>query len=445
MKTFITLTLQIIFLQLCQSDSVHPAELWDHLSSAESLTEQRGVVARFEHSGHQRVLHLSVTERSLAVGETSVNKRQAVAWTSLPPPPDGWNLNCFQNIEATIHNTGTDTVHVTVWVVSSHGWSAVGATTALERCQQETVSCDLRELYPDGTPKIDPGQVKEIRIMIQQCDSASIHISKLVATGPIGAWVRPKGHLDVPEMTEGDPQAGRRVRYSRDSLTDQEIYCTLYLPSNWESGKKYPVIAEYPGNLFFNSKKCWSTGRPEQCVMGYGITKGVQAIWVSLPFVSHGKIAESGFGSHEGKDTADFTIDILNDICTCWGGDKRNIFLCGFSRGAIACGYIGLRDDKIARLWKGFVACQHYDGSNWRESNMHDAIQRAPRFHGKAIFQIDNSAEKYAFVVDATDPSVQWTWATSGLGYHATAMFLDKRPLMMQLQQWFQTVAMPSH
>ena len=110
------------------------------------------------------------------------------------------------------------------------------------------------------------------------------------------------------------------------------------------------------------------------------------------------------------------------------------------SRGSIACGYIGLRNDKISKLWKGIVGCQHYDGSNWRESNMEDAVQRAPRFSGKAIFQVDNSQEKYQQVVDATDPSVKWTWTRSALGYHATAMYLDDRPAMKQLRPWFRNL-----
>lgn len=30
--------------------------------------------------------------------------------------------------------------------------------------------------------------------------------------------------------------------------------------------------------------------------------------------------------------------------------------------------------------------------------------------------------------MDATSPIFKWTWTESGLGYHATAMFLDDRP-----------------
>ena len=74
---------------------------------------------------------------------------------------------------------------------------------------------------------------------------------------------------------------------------------------------------------------------------------------------------------------------------------------------------------------------------------MDGAVQRAPRFQGTAIAQIDNSQKKYQPVVDATDPKVAWTWLDSGLGYHATAMFLDDRPAMVELRKWFAEVSAP--
>jgi hypothetical protein len=59
---------------------------------------------------------------------------------------------------------------------------------------------------------------------------------------PSEKWVRPANRIDVPDMGEGEPV------------------------------KRYPVIAEYPGNICFHAKACWSTGRPEQCQMGYGMS-----------------------------------------------------------------------------------------------------------------------------------------------------------------------------
>ena len=75
---------------------------------------------------------------------------------------------------------------------------------------------------------------------------------------------------------------------------------------------------------------------------------------------------------------------------------------------------------------------------------MNDAVKRAARFRGRAIFQTDNDQKKYQPVMDATAPSVDWTWTNSKLGFHATAMFLDDRPSTEQVRQWFHNlVAQP--
>lgn len=312
----------------------------------------------------------------------------------------------------------------------------------LQPNETRTLNCHLRETYPDGTPKINPGQIQQVRIMVRRTRAASLTVSYLVACGTADEWGRPSGHLDVPDMTDGSPTPGRRGRYRLAVDVKNEIYCVLYFPPLWQPGRRYPVIAEYPGNIFYRDRACWSTGRPEQCQMGYGISSGSNAIWVSLPFVDrdNGAIAESGFGSNKGEDTTDYAVAVIEDIVRNWGGDQNNLFLCGFSRGSIACGYIGLRNDKIAKLWKGIIGCQHYDGSKWKESSMAEAVKRPTRFQGKAIFQVDNSQERYQPVADATDPSVFWIWRRSGLGAHATTMFLDDRPLMKDLRVWFRNL-----
>lgn len=61
-----------------------------------------------------------------------------------------------------------------------------------------------------------------------------------------------------------------------------------------------------------------------------------------------------------------------------YGGDRENLFLAGFSRGAIACNYIGLHDNEIASLWRGFICHSHYDGvRRWSYSGSdRDAARR---------------------------------------------------------------------
>jgi hypothetical protein len=411
--------------------------VWEHLTSARDLVDVRNMTAQLKRTDGRRVLILKTTK---------FDSRRRIAWIAVPPPADGWNLERVRSVKATVGNIGSLPAETTLWVVSSDGWAAVGGVATLKPNETRTLNCNLRETYPDGTPKIDPGKIHQIRIMVQRAESATLTVSGLVASGTATEWVRPPDRLDVPDMVDGLPAPGRRVRYRLATNKENGIYGALYLPPDWQPGRRYPVIAEFPGNIFYRAKACWSTGRPEQCQMGYGISSGTGAIWVSLPFVDRktGGIAENGFGSNDGEDTVTHTMNFMEDICQNWGGDRNNLFVSGFSRGSIACGYVGLRNDRIARLWKGIIGCQHYDGFRWNQSNIGGAVERAPRFRGQAIFQVDNNQETYQPVVDATDPGVNWTWTKSGLGYHATAMFLDDRPVMKQLRQWFrELVAAP--
>lgn len=409
-----------------------PVELWEHLTSASELEDVRDMAATFDDSASRRVLQLNVSN--------PVSWTQG-AWVAVPPPREGWGLANVQNVQATMKNTGSEAVEAMLWVVASNGWEAVGDEIDLGAGQTATLSCNLRQTYPDGTPRIDPGQIKHIRIMTQRATTASLEVTGLAASGGVGDWVRPAGRLNVPDMVEGVPVAGRRVRYQLAADAGNDIYCALYLPTDWQSGNRYPVIAEMPGNYYYTPSACWSPGRPEQCAIGYGTSSGTNAIWVSLPFVDRtaGTIAENGFGSNDGAETVTYVMDVIGDICQNLGGDTNNLVFSGFSRGAIACGYIGLANDEISKLWKGFIACQHYDGSSWNQSNMAGAIERAPRFQGEAIFQVDNAAKaaNYEQLMDYTDPSVEWTWVSSGLDFHSTAMFLDDRAMMVQLRQWF--------
>ncbi|MEM1084584.1 MAG: hypothetical protein AAGI48_10765 [Verrucomicrobiota bacterium] len=406
------------------------SELLFSLQTHPVICETRNLEAVLSKKGEAPKLRL-IADKSFG---------QQTAWASLGPPGERWNFEQRENLEATVKNTSTAKVTVTLWVVSSHGWDAVGDEATLEPREEQQLSCDLREAYPDGTPKIDPTSIREIRIMLQRtAPGASVEVTTLKATRKIETWIRPGGRLDVPEMEHGRPAPGRRVRYQLPSDRGTRIYSALYLPPEWQAGKRYPIIAEYPGNAFYSAKRCWSTGRPEQCVMGYGITSGKGAIWISLPFVDRksGRIAENGFGSKDGNDTCAHALAAMQDLCANWGGDPERLFLSGFSRGAIACGYIGLANEELASMWKGIIACQHYDGSAWNQSNMGGALQRAPRFKGSAIFQIDNDRSKYAPLEERSDPHIEWTWRKSGLNYHATAMFLDDRPLMQELRLWF--------
>ena len=81
-----------------------------------------------------------------------------------------------------------------------------------------------------------------------------------------------------------------------------------------------------------------------------------------MPFVDkkNGRNATTWWG--DVRATVGYCKATVLRTCEEFGGDPSNVFIAGFSRGAIACNYIGLHDDEIASLWRGFICHSHYDG-----------------------------------------------------------------------------------
>jgi hypothetical protein len=403
--------------------------LGSHIHSTKDFGELRGMTAEWANGT------FNLIAAPVAPVQTAL-RRPDLSWAVVPAPKRGWDLASKAAVEAEITNHSSQTTEVLFWVVGDHGWDAVLDTAKLAPNETRLFSCDLRSVFPDKTPKIDPTQIKQVQFMLtgKVAQPITLEVRNLKATGTAPSWQLPPSRLDVPPVEDSAPAPGKRVRYRLAGDEKSDIYSILNLPEDWKSGVSYPVIVEFPGNIFF-APVCYSTGLPEQCVIGYGITKGKGAICVGLPFVvrSTGTIAEDGWGNPD--DTAAYAIQMVDEVCAKFGGDRENIVLTGFSRGAIACGYIGLRNDRIAALWKGFHACQHYDGAEWNGATMTGALERATRFQGKAVFQTDNPQEKFQPVMDTMKTHV--TWAQSGLGFHATAMFFDDRSSTRQLRDWF--------
>jgi len=402
--------------------------IWSHIKSAEDLGASHQLTAGWDgNHGDGRKLKLTP------------GRLKGHSWAVILPPAEGWDLANRGAVEAKIYNPGAFPAKVMLWVVGECGWDAVGDIATLAPGATRRFSCSLRETFPDGTPKIDPGRVKQVQIILFD-KSAGVEVSGLVATGLVPNWKRPAARLDVPVLGDGAPAAGKRVRHRLAGDEKSGVYCVVNLPEDWKPGGSYPVIVEFPGNIYF-TKDCYSTGLPDQCVIGYGMTRGKGAICLGLPFLDRkaGMPAVNGWGNPD--DTADYAVKAVEEICSRFGGDRRNLILTGFSRGALACGYIGLRNDRIAGLWKGIHACQHYDGGGWGGATMDGARARARRFRGRAVFQTDNPREKFQALMDVMNTEV--TWADSGLGGHATAMFLDDRPSTQALRQWFADLVKP--
>lgn len=176
-----------------------------------------------------------------------------------------------------------------------------------------------------------------------------------------------------PMLADTEPAPGKRVRLTLPDYADTDVHHALYLPTDWQAdaGKKYPLIVEYAGNGPFKSRfGDVSSGKVEDCLMGYGISGGEKFLWLTLPYVSEDgqNNRTQWWGSVE--RTVTYSKTAVPKVCAEFGGDPDQVFLCGFSRGAIACNFIGLHDDDIAQLWRGFICHSHYDGvKKWGYQN----------------------------------------------------------------------------
>ena len=199
-----------------------------------------------------------------------------------------------------------------------------------------------------------------------------------------------KSDLTVPVTVAAEPAAGKRVFQTNPGFENSELRHTLYLPTDWKPGRKYPVIVEYPGNGgYANGLGDRCTGLPENCNLGYGLSGGTGYIWVCLPFVNKDLQKASLTWWGDVTATADYCKQTVARIVKEFGGDPDALILAGFSRGAIACNYIGLRDDDIAKLWRGFFVHSHYDGVRkwpYEDSDAASAKERLKRLNGRPQF-----------------------------------------------------------
>ncbi|CAM4284161.1 hypothetical protein [Zobellia nedashkovskayae] len=196
--------------------------------------------------------------------------------------------------------------------------------------------------------------------------------------------------LFVPEITEGKPEAGKRVRQTLGSYQNTDVYHLVYLPTNYKKSENYPVIIEYPGNgPYTSSSGDVSTGQVDGCNLGYGLSSGKDFIWVSMPFISADGNENQKWWWGDIAATKKYCIDTVKEVCAKFGGDASNVILTGFSRGAIAVNYIGLHDDEISHLWKAFIVNSHYDGlKTWDYPNSEKtyALARLKRLNGRPQF-----------------------------------------------------------
>jgi hypothetical protein len=211
--------------------------------------------------------------------------------------------------------------------------------------------------------------------------------------------------LVTPAMTTQEPGPGRRVRQVAPEYAGTDVYHALYLPTDWKPGGTYPVIVEYTGNKFPTSG---SSGEIKDANLGYGMSGGTGFIWVCMPYVEKGRKKNAVTWWGDTQATVEYCKVNLPRICKEFGGDPDNVFICGFSRGAIGASYIGLADDEIATLWKGMFTHDHFDGERtwgYPKSDRASALVRLARLKGRPVLVcgMDASRARDGYLKDHMD------------------------------------------
>jgi len=253
--------------------------------------------------------------------------------------------------------------------------------------------------------------------------------------------------LRVPAAKRAKPAAGVRSLQTTQGWKGTRVHHTLYLPRNWKPGKKYPVLVDYPGNgNYRNEFGDVSDGTVEGCCLGYGISGARDFIWICMPFVEKAggrkQNAVKWWGSL--AETKRYCIATVRDVCERFGGDEEAVVLCGFSRGSIACNYIGLRDDRIAKLWRAFICHSHYDGvRSWahRDWGRAAAHKRLKRLGGRPQFiSHEGSIDAIKRWLRRTRLTGRWTVERLPFRNHSAEWTLRDVPLRRKVRKWLAAV-----
>lgn len=262
-----------------------------------------------------------------------------------------------------------------------------------------------------------------------------------------------KPDLIVPKLETGPAKAGKRIKQILPGYEHTAVYHVVYLPNDWQQGKSYPILVEYAGNQYIGSYNDISTGRPEGSNMGYGISAGQGFIWVCLPYLNNigNDISLTWWGNRKNrtsKPTIDYCLKAIPWICKKYGGDPKQVILCGFSRGSIACNYLGLQNDQISKLWRAFIAYSHYDGvAPWpyADSEREAALERLQRLGNRPQFichEVTESKLNLAATKEwlkSTSKGNQFTFAETGFRNHNDAWLLRPSATRKKMRQWLKS------
>jgi hypothetical protein len=261
-------------------------------------------------------------------------------------------------------------------------------------------------------------------VLVDSRSPVSLKVRSIRATGE-----SPTEPLDVsrrtlvPEISHDAPAPGKRVYQQLPGRGSTSINHVLTLPKEWQPGRKYPIIVEYTGNIFYH-KFCYSTGYTNQGNMAYGLARGENYICLNLPFISADGQREEFNGWGDIDKAVDYCIEAVHLVCERYGGDSQAVFFVGFSRGELAANYLALRDDRIASLWRGFVGMdpgrpwKPADGLGWNKVGV-GWDERAVRLRRRPWFAAPTNL---------------------GANVHVDVQYLEDRPSTVATRRWMREI-----
>ncbi len=258
--------------------------------------------------------------------------------------------------------------------------------------------------------------------------------------------------LKVPAISDAAPAAGLRVRQTTAGWGGTAVHHTLWLPVNWKPGGKFPVLVEFPGNGGFkNSFGDACDGTVEGGSLAYGISGGAGYICIGMPFVkvADGRKENAALWWGDADETAAYCEATVREVCREFGGDERAVVLCGFSRGSIACNYIGLRNDTIAALWRAFICHSHYDGvrTTWpyADADRASAFGRLQRLNGRPQFvSHEGSVDETRRYLEASGVRAAFEFSPLPFRNHTDRWALRDCEQRRKVRAWLRNLGLPA-
>lgn len=251
-------------------------------------------------------------------------------------------------------------------------------------------------------------------------------------------------------METGGPAPGKRVVGAAAGWAETEVHHALYLPTNWSADRRWPLLVEFAGNGGYLNKfgdQC--EGTVEGCNLGYGLSAGRDYLWLCLPFVETQPVMRNAVKWWGDPDeSARYAIAAVREVCAKFNGDPARVVLCGFSRGAIGCNFIGLRNEEIAGLWRGMLCHSHYDGvrTSWPYpgADRASATVRLGRLGGRPQFiSHEGGTRETENYLQGTGIQGAFTFASFPYRNHTDTWALRDCELRRRARQWLWDVAAP--